>query len=282
MVIGLSTESFPIPGEEVVLGAFCTAFRLPSSVNTDTMTRMSTLYLVATPIGNLQDITLRALETLKSVDVIACEDTRHTRNLLNHFTIHTRLIACHANNEEQSAAGIVNLLSEGQSVAYVSDAGTPGISDPGSRLVRIVRAAGYPVVPIPGPSALSAICSVSGLPGGTITFDGFLSPKSGRRKNRLTELLQRDETFVLYESPFRIVKLLTDLAELAPDRQIFVGREMTKLHEEFVEGRAAEVAAEFAGRASIKGEFAVCVAPAERRRAAREDEEMDSSDRRGR
>ena len=168
---------------------------------------MSTLFVTATPIGNLEDITLRAINTLKKVDVIACEDTRHTQIMLNHLEITgKRLIACHAHNEEESAKGIVKLLDSGLDVAYVSDAGTPGISDPGSRLVREVRNSGHNVVPIPGVSASSTLISVAALNGKTFTFEGFLSPKSGRRKNRLTELLNRNEAFIIYESPFRIVK----------------------------------------------------------------------------
>ena len=220
--------------------------------------------MVATPIGNLEDITLRALQTLRDVDVIACEDTRHTQRLLNHFDIHKRLIACHAHNERSSGQGIVKLLSEGTSVAFVSDAGTPGISDPGARVVQAVRQAGYPIVPIPGASALAALISVSGFSGKTFTFEGFLSPKSGRRRSRLLQLLERKEAFVLYESPFRIVKLLADLAELAPFRILLVGRELTKTFEEIVEGPAQEVALDFSSRESIKGEFVLCISAEDR------------------
>jgi len=222
--------------------------------------------MVATPIGNLEDITLRALQTLRDVDVIACEDTRHTQRLLNHYDIHKRLIACHAHNERSSAAGIVKLLSEGSSVAFVSDAGTPGISDPGARVVQAVRAAGYSIVPIPGVSALATLVSVSGFTGKTFTFEGFLSPKSGRRKSRLQQLLERNEAFILYESPFRIVKLLAELSELAPDRSVLIGRELTKAYEELVEGRAQEVALNFSSRDSIKGEFVLCVSASDKDR----------------
>jgi 16S rRNA (cytidine1402-2'-O)-methyltransferase len=224
---------------------------------------MGTLYMVATPIGNLEDITMRALQTLRDVEVIACEDTRHTQRLLMRFSIQKRLIACHAHNEEASAAGIIKLLGEGNSVAFVSDAGTPGISDPGARVVQAVRAAGFPVVPIPGVSAVATLVSVSGFTGKTFTFEGFLSPKSGRRKKRMEQLLERGEAFILYESPFRVVKLLKELAELAPDRRVLVGREMTKVYEEFYEGTASEVAANFSQRQSVKGEFAICISPQE-------------------
>ncbi len=235
--------------------------------------------MVATPIGNLEDITLRALRILKEVDVVACEDTRHTRKLLTHFEITARLIATHAKNEEQSARGIIMLLAEGKDVAYVSDAGTPGISDPGTRLVRLVRDAGFTVVPVPGASAFSALCSVSGYTGGSILFDGFLSPKGGKRRTRLQQLLDRGEAFVLYESPFRVVKLLEDLAGLAPGRTVLVGRELTKIYEELVEGTAEEVFSEFSQRQSIKGEFVLLVSPEKRVRGKQSDSDDGASSR---
>ncbi|AEC01382.1 16S rRNA (cytidine(1402)-2'-O)-methyltransferase [Parasphaerochaeta coccoides] len=222
---------------------------------------MNTLFIVATPIGNLDDITLRALDVLRTVDVIACEDTRHTGNLLNKFSISKRLISTHARNEEESAKGIISLLGEGKDIAYVSDAGTPGISDPGSRLVRAVRDAGFPVVPIPGVSALATLVSASGLVGRSFSFDGFPSTRSGRRAARLEELVSRGEPFILYESPFRIVKLLDELAALAPQAEIVLGREMTKIHEEFLHGTASGLAGILRARPSIKGEFAVIVRP---------------------
>jgi len=220
------------------------------------------LYIVATPIGNLKDITLRALETLREVDLVAAEDTRHTLQLLNAHGIVKRLISCRAANEAHSADGIVKLLSEGQSIAYCTDAGTPGLSDPGAVLVAKVRAAGYPVVPLPGPSALASLVSVGGFGGRTVTFDGFLSVKSGKRQRRVDELLARHEAFVLYESPFRIVKLLQAIADTEADRQVLVAREMTKSHEEFLSGTALAVLNDLKGRPIIKGEFAVLVSGA--------------------
>ncbi|HBG37476.1 MAG TPA: 16S rRNA (cytidine(1402)-2'-O)-methyltransferase [Treponema sp.] len=220
---------------------------------------MSKLYIVGTPIGNLQDISLRALETFKTVDFIACEDTRHTLQLLTHFGIRKPLISCRAQNEEQKAKDIVDLLKEGKSIAFASDAGTPALSDPGAVLVKIVREAGFQVVPIPGPSALACLLSVAGGKGKTLVFEGFLSPKAGRRKTRVRELLASGDSFILYESPFRIVKLLADIADIEVGRRVIVGREMTKLHEEFIEGSAGEVHADFAGRTKILGEFAVFV-----------------------
>ncbi|MEI8095734.1 MAG: 16S rRNA (cytidine(1402)-2'-O)-methyltransferase [Spirochaetales bacterium] len=221
-----------------------------------------TLYIVATPIGNLQDITLRALETLRNVDIIAAEDTRHTLGLLNAHNISKRMISCRAANEANSADGIVGLLGEGKSLAYCTDAGTPGLSDPGAVLVAKVREAGFPVVPIPGASALASLVSVGGFGGRTVTFDGFLSVKPGKRKKRVQELLGREEAFVLYESPFRIIKLLQALADIEPDRKLLVAREMTKSHEEFLSGTAASVLNELASRPIIKGEFAVLVSGA--------------------
>ena len=220
---------------------------------------MSTLYIVGTPIGNLGDITYRALETFKAVDVIACEDTRHTLQLLNHFEIKKPLVSCRAQNEQVAAQKLMRLLDEGQTVAYASDAGTPGIRDPGAVLVDVAREAGHDVVPIPGACAVVALASVAGSGGKSLLFEGFLSPKPGRRRSRLRELMATGFAFVLYESPFRIVKLLADIADIQCERRIVVGRELTKLHEEIVEGTAAEVLENFAGRSKILGEFAVFV-----------------------
>lgn len=214
---------------------------------------------MGTPIGNLSDITYRALETFKTVDVIACEDTRHTLQLLNHFEIKKPLISCRAQNEQTAAQKIVHLLDEGQNVAYASDAGTPGISDPGAVLVDVARVAGHTIVPIPGACAFVSLASVAGSGGKSLLFEGFLSPKPGRRRSRLRELMATGFAFVLYESPFRIVKLLADIADIQCERRIVVGRELTKLHEEIVEGTAAEVLEDFAGRSKILGEFAVFV-----------------------
>ena len=220
---------------------------------------MSKLYIVATPIGNLDDITLRAISTLRDADVIACEDTRHTQTLLTHLGIAgKRLIACHAHNEAASSQGIIGLLSQGLSVAYCSDAGTPGVSDPGSRLVNAVRLAGFDVVPIPGASASVTLISASGLAGKTFTFEGFLSPKSGRRKTRLKELLAREEAFIIYESPFRILKTLGEIRDLDDTRRIVLGREMTKAFEQFISGTASEVISQLK---VVKGEFALVVLP---------------------
>lgn len=221
---------------------------------------MSELYIVGTPIGNLGDITFRALETFKTVDVIAAEDTRHTLELLTHFEIRKPLISCRAQNEEFASQKIIKMLDEGQKVAYASDAGTPGISDPGSVLAENARKAGHAVIPIPGPSAFATLASVAGAGGKTLVFEGFLSPKPGRRRSRLRELMGTEAACIVYESPFRIVKLLADIAEIDPQRRIVVGRELTKLHEEINDGEAQEIYADYSSRSKVLGEFAVFIA----------------------
>ncbi len=220
---------------------------------------MSVLYIVATPIGNLGDITHRALETFKQVDVIACEDTRHTLQLLTHFGIRKPLVSCRSQNEKTASAKIIELLRNGQSVAYASDAGTPALSDPGAVLVRGVREAGFTVVPLPGASAFATLLSVCGAVDKSVLFEGFLSPKPGRRRSRVRELMESGYASILYESPFRIVKLLGDIAETDSGRRVVVGRELTKLHEEIVFGTAQEVLDDFSARSKVLGEFSVFI-----------------------
>jgi len=217
------------------------------------------LFVVATPIGNLKDISFRALETFQEADFIACEDTRHTLGLLTHYEISKPLISCRAVNEASASEKIVKLLDEGKKIAYASDAGTPAISDPGSILVRTAREAGHTIIPIPGASAFGAIMSIAGTYDKTVVFEGFLSPKAGKRKRRLQELFDFGAGFVLYESPYRIVKLLADIAEIDSSRELIIGRELTKLHEEIIKGPASEVLQNFEKRPSIKGEFSVFV-----------------------
>lgn len=221
---------------------------------------MSTLYMVATPIGNLEDITYRAIETLKKVDVIACEDTRQSSKLLNHYGIKKHLISVRARNEKVAAPGVIKLLDEGKDIAYISDAGTPVLSDPGAVLLRATRETEHEIIPIPGPNAFGALISVSGFIGKTVTFEGFLPQKSGKRKKRLEELLEREESFIIYESPYRVVKLLTQLAEINSERHLLLGREITKAFEEFIQGTCAEVLENMSTRTTIKGEFAILVA----------------------
>lgn len=223
---------------------------------------MSTLYMVATPIGNLDDITYRAINILKSVDVIACEDTRHTNGLLNHYSIQKRLISCHSYNEEQSAKGIIELLDQGLNIAYCSDAGTPGISDPGARLCERVREESeHTIVPIPGASAFVSLISASGRIGKAFTFEGFLSPKKGKRRSRIEELIKNGNAFIIYESPFRVVKTLEELVDFPSIKRVVIGRELTKAHEEINVGSAQEIYENYKNRASIKGEFVILVVP---------------------
>ena len=217
------------------------------------------LYVIATPIGNLGDITYRAVETLKSVDLVACEDTRRTLKLLSHFGIRVPMVSCRAGNEKHSAEKIIAYLGEGKNIAYTSDAGTPCISDPGAVLVSLVVKSGYEVIPIPGASAFSSLMSVSGGKGKSVIFEGFLSPKAGKRRSRLKELLDMGISFVLYESPFRILKILEDLVEFDSGRYICVGREMTKLHEEYLRGSAEEVYNILAEKDEQIGEFSIFV-----------------------
>lgn len=220
---------------------------------------VSELYIVGTPIGNLGDITFRALETFKAVDVVAAEDTRHTLELLTHFEIRKPMVSCRAQNEEFAAKKIIEILDQGQTVAYASDAGEPGISDPGAVLAGLVRKAGHKVIPVPGPSAFAALVSVAGAGGKTLIFEGFLSPKPGRRRSRLRELMAQDAAIVLYESPYRVVKLLQDIADIDSNRRIVVGRELTKVHEEINDGPAGEILADYSSRSKVLGEFAIFI-----------------------
>ena len=217
-----------------------------------------TLYVVATPIGNLEDITLRALRVLKEVDVIACEDTRRTRALLAHFDIHTPTVSYFEHNKLVRGPQLLRQLTEGRSVALVTDAGTPGISDPGFVLVRDARAAGILVVPVPGPAAVAAILSAAGVPADRFVFEGFLPIKPGRRVNRLTALRELETTVVLYESPHRILATLEAIAAVFGDREIVVGRELTKQFEEIVRAPAAAHRERLAA-AGVRGEFTVVI-----------------------
>jgi len=204
---------------------------------------MATLFIIATPIGNLGDISFRAVETLKNADLVACEDTRRTLKLLSHLGIRVKMLSCRSQNEEFAAEKVIAALDQGQTVAYASDAGTPALSDPGAVLAAMAAKAGHDVIPIPGPSAFAALLSVAGGRDKTVIFEGFLSPKPGRRKSRLRELMSMEAACVLYESPFRILKLMSDIAEIDRERYICIGREMTKIHEEYLRGSAAEVLA---------------------------------------
>jgi len=220
---------------------------------------VGTLYIVATPIGNPEDITLRAVEILRTVDIIAAEDTRQTGMLLKTHGIATRLMSYHEHNERQRAEQLLEKLKAGRAVAVVSDAGTPTISDPGYRLVSTAAAAGIDVVPLPGVSAATAALSVSGLPTDTFTFIGFPEKKAAKRIKQLTDLADRRETLIFYESPRRVVGLLEAVLECMGDRPVVLAREMTKKFEEFVRGSVSQVISELEARAGVKGECTLLV-----------------------
>ena len=226
------------------------------------------LYLVATPIGNLGDITLRALDVLRGVDRIACEDTRQTQKLLNHFQIARPTVSCHEHNERERAVELVEALKRGERIALVSDAGTPAVSDPGSLLVREAIAAGLPVIPIPGANAAVSALIASGLPAGEFEFLGFLPEKAGARRTLLEELAaarssdprETPRSLIFYEAPHRILETLSDMEQIFGGQlSAVVARELTKLHEEFVRGTLAEVRKELAGRERIRGEITLLV-----------------------
>jgi len=217
-----------------------------------------TLYIVATPIGNLEDITLRALRVLKEVDHIACEDTRHTRKLLAHYQVSTPTISYHEHNERERSVELVKKLEAGQNIAVVSDAGTPLISDPGLRIVREAIACGISVVPIPGPSALIAALSAAGLPEREFTFVGFLPARRTARRARLAELAGVSSTLIFYEAPHRIKDTIDDAREVLGNRDCVLAREVTKLHEEFVRCRLSEI--ELA-EVATRGEMVLMIGP---------------------
>jgi 16S rRNA (cytidine1402-2'-O)-methyltransferase len=213
-----------------------------------------TLYLVATPIGNLQDISFRALETLRTVDVIACEDTRHTQKLLNHFSIKNRLVSYHEHNETARAAELAEMLAQGKSVAVVSDAGTPAVCDPSFRIVEKAVELGAPVVPIPGAVAFVNALIVSGLPTDSVFFGGFLPSRKSERIRRFEEVRELRATLVFYETPHRIEKSLADALEILGNRKAALARELTKLHEEIIRGELSEIFSKVAGN-PLKGEL---------------------------
>lgn len=219
------------------------------------------LYVVATPIGNLGDITLRALEILRAADVVACEDTRHARHLLDHHGIKTQTLALHQHNENAAAEKLLRLLGEGRRVALISDAGTPGVSDPGARAVAAVRAAGFRVVPLPGPSAAIAALSASGLTDERFLFVGFLPAKAGARRAAITELATAPAALIFYEAPHRVAETVADLADLLePQRDIVIARELTKMFEQIERLPLADAPAWLAADPNrSRGEFVLLV-----------------------
>ncbi len=235
---------------------------MPSTCSTDSraVATAGNLYVVATPIGNLQDITLRALEVLKTVDLVAAEDTRKTAQLLRHFGVDAALVSYHEHNEAARTPQLLRRLQQGASIAMVSNAGTPGVSDPGYRLVTAAAGAGLRVVPVPGVTAATAALSVSGLATDAFVFEGFLPKKAGRRRRQIHMLASEPRTVIVYESPQRIVALVEELIAAFGDRRAVLAREMTKLHEEFIRGRLSEVLAVLRCRAEVKGECTLLVA----------------------
>ena len=221
-------------------------------------TVLGTLYLVSTPIGNLEDITLRALRVLKEVDLIAAEDTRHTRRLLTHYEIKTPLTSYFEGNQQAKTEKLIARLKVGESIALVSDAGTPIISDPGYPLLRECIAAAVPIVPVPGASAILAAAAVSGLPLHNFTFEGFLSPKSGKRKRQLTLLADEQRTLILFESPHRLCRLLEDALDVMGDRDIVITRELTKRFEEIFRGNISQALEKFRD-SEPRGEFTIVI-----------------------
>src|SRR5450755_1745253 len=222
------------------------------------------LYLIATPIGNLEDITLRALRVLKEVDLIACEDTRQTLKLLSHYGIQTRLVSYHEHNEMTKAAELVVNLEGGAKIALVTDAGMPGISDPGFRLIALAIRHHVPVVPIPGASAFLAALVASGLPTDSFRFSGFLPAKAGQRRKLLESVKDSPRTQVFYEAPHRLLDTLADVVEvLGIERHVVVAREVTKMHEEFLRGQVGEILEQLKARGDMKGEITLLIAKAE-------------------
>ncbi|HUI56316.1 MAG TPA: 16S rRNA (cytidine(1402)-2'-O)-methyltransferase [Bryobacteraceae bacterium] len=221
------------------------------------------LYLVATPIGNLEDITYRAVRVLREADLIACEDTRQTRKLLDHYGISKATISYHAHNEAERSAELASRLAAGAVIALVADAGMPLVSDPGYRLVRAAIKLSVSVQPIPGPSAVLAALAASGLPTDTFRFCGFLPPKAGQRARVLERLATEQATLIFYEAPHRILETLQAVEQALGPRPVVVAREMTKVHEEFVRGTTSEVRAQLAARQAVKGEITLLIGKAE-------------------
>jgi 16S rRNA (cytidine1402-2'-O)-methyltransferase len=249
-LFGMSAKKSPVNASVAASAAASEAANAPPGC----------LYLVGTPIGNLEDITLRALRILKESDQIACEDTRHTQKLLTHYDIHKPLVSYHEHNEMTRAPELVLALEQGANIALVSDAGTPLVSDPGHRLVALCLRHHIPVVPVPGPSALLASLSASGLPSEEFLFVGFLPARSGERRRALEHLRIEDRTLILYEAPHRIAECVADAREILGDRPACVAREVTKLHEEFLRGTLSEIAASLDERPA-RGEITLLIGP---------------------
>lgn len=219
------------------------------------MRNPGTLFIVSTPIGNLEDITLRAIRVLKEVDLIAAEDTRHVRKLLHHYGISNKVESYYQNREESKADKLIHLLTEGSSIALVSDAGTPGISDPGLPVIRKALEAGIAVIPIPGVSSAIAALSASGLPSDRFVFEGFLPRKRGKRSKRLALLAEEERSVIIFESPHRVLATLEEMTEFFQGRKVVAAREITKMFEEFMRGDLSEVLKKLKEKKKIQGEF---------------------------
>ena len=227
-----------------------------------------TLYIVATPIGNLEDMTYRAVRVLKEADLIACEDTRQTRKLLDHYGIEKPVVSYHEHNEAERARQLIDKLQQGLTIAQVSDAGMPGISDPGYRVVKLAIEHGIRVVPVPGSSAVITALAASGLPTDAFEFGGFLPAKSGQRRTALEQMRDLQHTMIVYEAPHRITETLEDMVViLGADRLVVIARELTKLHEEFIRGTASQVLERIRGR-EVKGEITLLIGKAEKHASA--------------
>lgn len=229
------------------------------------------LYICASPIGNLDDVSQRLLDTLRNVVLVCAEDTRHTGRLLARFEIQVALTSCHQHTSPSKIEALVQRLEAGEDMALLTDAGTPGVCDPGPALVSAAAKRGIEILPIPGPCALTAALSISGFDAQKFSFLGFLPRKDGKRRKALSEALERQETFCLYESPFRVIATLKSIAEVAPENQLIVCRELTKKFEETLRGNAAEVLETLQSRSAIKGEFVIVVANPPMKKRASED-----------
>lgn len=228
-----------------------------------------TLYIVATPIGNLEDMTFRAIRILKEVDLIAAEDTRHSRKLLSHYGIATRMTPYHDHNEQLKTDYLLEKLLEGHNIAIITDAGTPCIADPGYRIAKAAAEKGIKTVPIPGASAIAAALSASGLPSDRFAFEGFLPPKQGKRKARLLEFKDDNRLIIFYEAPHRLAATLADMAEILGCREVVIARELTKIHEEFRHGTPAELLEHYSAQ-TVKGEIVILLSPSTGQSAAAE------------
>lgn len=233
--------------------------------------KYGTLYIVATPIGNLEDMTFRAVRILREVDLIAAEDTRHSRKLLTHFGISKSITSYFDHNKQVKGEMILEKLRQGLSVALVSDAGTPCVSDPGYQLVRDAHQTGIPVVPIPGACAAVTALSASGLPTDSFAFEGFLPSRKGKRREKISSIIEEKRIMIFYESPNRLVDTLTDLLDLLDDRNIVVAREVTKIYEEFLRGRVSEILKGLEGK-PVRGEIVLMIAPSDKTREVCVDE----------